>query len=342
MTSARIAKKGPHGFSLDVEFTLAPGVTALVGPSGSGKTLILEALAGFLQPDSGRILQEDALLFDAATRVSLAPHQRGCGYVAQRDALFPHMTLRQNLAFAAYRSPRVERTRRVAEALEKFDLNAPANRRPAEMTPAERQRGAAARALLAWPKLLLLDERGWDEALLRRIRESFPGPILLVTRDLELCCAAADWLILLDAGRIVRSGKPKDALDRPESVDAARALGIPNIFECKIAALDPARRNSRLEFRGFTIEGPNMPGHFRGDSVWIAVRPEDLRVHADEGTAAPGGLAVELLRVSEGWRTVRMEFSGGIFADVPEGEYEAGKDAKSWRLEIPAEKVRVL
>ena len=342
MTSARIGKKIAPGFSLDVEFSVPPGVTALFGPSGAGKTLILEALAGFATPDSGRILLDDVLLFDAAARVHVPPHRRGCGYVAQRDALFPHMTLRQNLGFAAHRSPRVERTRRVAEMLERFQLAGLAASRPRELAPPERLRGAAARALLASPKLLLLDERGFDEALLRTVREAFPGPVLLVTNDLDLCCAAADRLILLDAGRTVQSGAPRGVLDRPESVDAARVLGIPNIFECTIAALDPGRNSSRLEFSGFAINGPYIPGHFRGDRVWVAVRSEDLRVHAGETERQPNAVPAALVRVSRRARTVRLEFAGGVFADVGYGEFEEKKDNKSWQVEFPPEKVRVL
>jgi molybdate transport system ATP-binding protein len=342
MTSARIGKKTAGGISLDVEFSVPPGVTALFGPSGAGKTLILEALAGFATPDSGRILVDDALLFDAAAQVSVPPHRRACGYVAQRDGLFPHMTLRQNLAFAAHRSPRVERTRRVAEALERFQLGAAAAKRPQEIGPPEKLRGAVARALLSSPKLLLLDERGCGEALLRTIREAFPGPILLVTNDLDLCSAAAERLILLDAGRMVQSGPPRGVLDRPESVDAARVLGIPNVFECSIAALDPGRNSSRLEFSGFAINGPYAPGHFRGDRVWVTVWAEDLRVHAGETERRNNAVPVELVRVSRGVRTVRMEFAGGIFVDVPNEEYEGKKDSKSWQVEFVAEKVRVL
>jgi len=341
MTSARIGKKTAPGFALDVEFALPQGVTALFGPAGAGKTLILEALAGFATPDSGRILLDDVLLFDAAARVSVPPHQRGCGYVAQRDALFPHMTLRQNLAFAAHRSPRVERTRRVAEMVERFQLGAAAVRRPRDVTPPERLRGAVARALLASPKLLLLDERGFDETLLRTVREAFAGPILLVTDDLDLCSAAAGRLILLDAGRMVQSGAPESVLDRPESVAAARLLGIPNIFECTVAALDPGRRSSRLEFSGFAINGPYLPGHFRGDRVSVTARPEDLRVHAGESERVENAVAAELVRVSRRVRMVRMEFAGGIFVDVPHEEYEGKKDSRSWLVEFSAEKVRV-
>ena len=342
MITVHIGKKLTTGFSLDVEFTVPPGVTALYGAAGSGKTPILEALAGFATPDSGRILMDDVLVFDAAARVLVPPHRRGCGYLAQRDALFPHMTLRQNLAFAAHRSPRVERARRVAEAMERFELGRAAARHPGELTPSEKLRGAIARALLAGPKLLLFDERGIGEALLRTVREAFPGPILMVTNDLDLCCAAVERLMLLHAGRIVQSGPPRSVVDRPESVDAARALGIPNIFECTIAALDPGRNSSRLDFPGFAIGGPYVPGHFRGDRVTVAVRPEDLRVHAADGEERDNAVAVELARMSRGVRTVRMEFAGGIFVDLPNDEYEGKKDGKGWQVEFVAEKLRVL
>jgi molybdate transport system ATP-binding protein len=225
--------------------------------------------------------------------------------------------------------------------LERFQLAAAAERRPRGIAPPERLRGSVARALLASPKLLLLDERGIGEALLRTVREAFSGPILLVTNNLDLCCAAASRLILLDAGRIVQSGPPKAVLDHPESADAARVLGIPNIFECAIAALDPARRTSRLQFSGFSIDGPHVPGHFRGDHVSIAVRPEDLRVHAGDSERRDNAVSVELVRVSSRSRTVRLEFSGGLFADVPTGEYEAKKDAKTWQVEFAPDKLTV-
>lgn len=101
MTQVRISKKAPPGVSLDVDFTISAGVTAIFGPTGAGKTLLLEAIAGFVTPDSGRILLDDAILFDAAARVNLPARRRRCGFVFQSDALLPYLTLRQNLAFAA-------------------------------------------------------------------------------------------------------------------------------------------------------------------------------------------------------------------------------------------------
>src|SRR5262249_1370930 len=127
MIQARILKRFPAigesaEFSLELEFQTAAGVTVLFGPSGAGKTLTLDSIAGFIKPDSGRILLDDQILFDGASGLNLPPRRRSCGYVFQNYALFPHMTLRANLLFAADRLPRLERHRRVNEILERFEL----------------------------------------------------------------------------------------------------------------------------------------------------------------------------------------------------------------------------
>jgi len=124
MLEARLRKAFPPrsdsaGFSLDLEFSVTAGVTVLFGPSGAGKTLVLDSIAGFVEPNEGRILLDDDILFDGAARVNLAPQKRHCGYVFQNYALFPNMTLRENLEFAAERRPRLERHRRVNEMQEK-------------------------------------------------------------------------------------------------------------------------------------------------------------------------------------------------------------------------------
>src|ERR1700677_641601 len=187
MIQARIRKQfapGPDsaGFSLDLEFSAGAGVTVLFGSSGSGKTLTLDSIAGFVRPDEGRILLDDQILFDGAAGVHLQPRARHCGYVFQNYALFPHMTLRQNLEFAVERAPRLERHRRVNEMLERFHLQDAAGRRPHEVSGGQRQRCSIARALIGSPKVLLLDEptQGLDTPLrtelytaLRQVRVDF-------------------------------------------------------------------------------------------------------------------------------------------------------------------------
>jgi molybdate transport system ATP-binding protein len=115
---------GRHGpeFSLDIEFRADAAVTCLFGPAGAGKTLILDLLAGFARPDEGRIQIGGAIVFDGASGISLPPGRRQCGYVGVPEGLFPHMTVLNNLLFGAQRRPRLERHRRVKEALERFGL----------------------------------------------------------------------------------------------------------------------------------------------------------------------------------------------------------------------------
>ncbi len=357
MMEVRVAKRIPPrldsaGFSLEVEFQACPGIMALFGPTTAGKTLTLDVIAGFRRPDEGRILLDDRLLFDAAARVNLPARLRHCGYVLRNDALFPHMTVRQNLIFAAQQQPRLERHRSVNETIERFHLTDVAARRPQEMSRGQKQCCAIARAFSSSPRVLLLDEpaRGLDATwrgevyrLLREIRADLQIPILLVTQDLEECCQLGDEMLVLQDGRIAQRGRPRQIVEQPASVDVARLLGISNLFQAEITALDPGRNTSRVRFGDQELTGPYFPGHLRGDRVWLCVRAEDLRVKQHNGARPETNqLSANLLRVSEKSRAVRLEFSGDISVEVPHQEFERLKDNKDWLVEFPPAALRVL
>src|ERR1700733_14436910 len=325
MVQARIRKTFPprkdsSGFLLDVDFKAAAGVTVLFGPSGAGKTMLLDSIAGFVRPDQGRILLDDAILFDGAARVHLSPQARNCGYVFQNYALFPHMTLRENLASAAERRPRLERHRRVNDMLEKFRLDEAAGRRPHEVSGGQRQRCCIARALIGEPKLLLLDEpaTGLDALLraefyeaLRQVRSDFSTPMLLVTHDLAECFELGEEMLILHDGKIIQKGTPRAVLDEPATLEVARLLGAFNLLDCEIRTLDPGRNTSRLQVGEFELEGPYFPGHLKGDRVTLCVRPEQLNVSAGNGKPGPNQLPAALLRAVERPHGVRLEFSSG-------------------------------
>ncbi|HWB97211.1 MAG TPA: ATP-binding cassette domain-containing protein [Bryobacteraceae bacterium] len=357
MIHARILKRFAAGaesaaFSLEVEFKAAAGVTVLFGPSGAGKTLMLESIAGFSRPDAGRIMLDDQILFDAAAQVNLPPRLRNCGYVFQNYALFPHMSLRENLLFAAERWPRLERYRKVNEMLERFHLAEVAGRRPYEVSGGQKQRCSIARALIAAPKLLLLDEpaQGLDAPLrselyelLRQVRADFSLPVLLVTHDLDECFAIGDEMLVLREGRIVQSGPPRKVLDQPANIDVARLLGIPNLFPAELTALDPGRKTSRIRLENFELTGPYFPGRLKGDRVWLCVRAEELRAHAPNGERAEANqVPARLERVSEKAQGVRLQFSGEIVVELPREEYERQKENKEWLVEFPAGALRIL
>lgn len=341
MTHARVVKRISPVFSLDLDLPVS-GAVALYGPPGAGKSLALETIAGFVAPDAGRILLDDVILFDAESRVNVSPRRRRVAWVGKHIALFPHMTLEENVKFAARRLPRLERHRRVAEILERFGVLACARMRPRDLLPAQALRGAVARALAGEPKLLLLDDCGLDEALLREIGLATTAPVVLVTSNLDLCCAAADTLVLLDGGRIVQSGGPREALDRPQSVDAARLLGIANLLQGTIAALDPARNTSRIDFERFSLNGLYIPGHFRGDHVWVAIDAHHLRVHSADAPAPGNTIAAQLVRASQRAHSVRLEFEGPLIAEIPREAYGRILEKQSWQVEFPVESLKIL
>lgn len=340
------ARADSRAFELDIAFRTEAGVTVLFGPSGAGKTLTLDCIAGFVAPDEGRILVDDVLLFDSGAGVSFEPRRRQCGYVFQNYALFPHMSLRENLEFAAERLPRMERRRRVGEMLEKFHLNDVNGRRPHELSGGQKQRASIARALLAAPRILLLDEpaRGLDPALrlelyevLRQVRAEYRIPVVLVTHDLEECFELGNQMFVLDEGRLVQSGPPAEVLESPASAQVARLMGRANLLAAEIKALDPAAKTSRLRITPesapeFEVAGPYFPGRLLGDRLTVSIRAEQVMV-------GNGGVTMELERWAERPQSVRLYFRGGIVAEVP----RAGFEPKSqMTVTFPAEALRVV
>ena len=356
MIHARLKKAFPAradsaAFSLDLEFETEAGVTVLFGPSGSGKTLTLDLIAGFVRPDEGRILLDNAILFDQVAGVHLAPRTRQCGYVFQNYALFPHMTLRQNLEFAAERRPRLERHRRVNELLETFRLAGAAGRRPHEVSGGQRQRCSIARALIGAPKLLLLDEpaQGLDAPLraelyevLRQVRADFATPVLLVTHDLEECFELGEEMLILSEGKLAQSGPPRKLLDQPATVEVARLLGVFNLLPVEVRSLDPGRNLSRIQLSQFELEGPYFPGRLKGDRVTLCVRPEQLKALARPARLGANQIPAQLERAVEKPQWMRLEFSGGLAVELPRAEYEGLRDTREWAVEFPREGLRVL
>ena len=356
MIQARIRKQyatGPESapFSLDLDFSASAGVTVLFGSSGSGKTLTLDSIAGFVRPDEGRILLDDQILYDGDAGVHLPPRSRHCGYVFQNYALFPHMTLRQNLEFAVERAPRLGRHRKVTEMLEKFHLTEVAGRHPYQLSGGQKQRCSIARALIGAPRVLLLDEptRGLDAPLrselysmLRRVRQEFGTPILLVTHETEECFELADEMVVMREGRAVQSGTPRKVFEQPANADLARLFGLYNVLPVEIRSLDPGRNTSRLRYQDFELAGPYFPGRLIGDQVWLYVRPDQLSVAPRNGRPAFNQIPATLLRTVEKPERLRLEFSCDVAVEVERGAMEQNSAVKEWVIEFPSRDLRVL
>jgi molybdate transport system ATP-binding protein len=216
-------------FTLDLGLEIAAGqVVALLGPNGAGKSTALRALAGLLRITSGQITVGGRVVADAASGIHRAPHERPIGVVFQDYLLFPHLTVLDNVAFGSLVRglDRAEARRRAAVWLDRVGIADLANAKPRTVSGGQAQRVALARALATEPRLLLLDEplAALDAKThllvrteVRRHLGSFPGATLLVTHDPIDASVLADWLVVIEHGRVVQQGPPLDVARRPRT-----------------------------------------------------------------------------------------------------------------------------
>lgn len=290
------SRESASPFALDVDFTAAAGFTILFGASGAGKTTLLDCIAGLETPDAGRIAIGPAVVFDSGSGVNVPPNRRSVGYLQQSLALFPHMTVGQNVRYGLDRLASAEREARCRQVLEAFRISAMAERRPAEISGGERQRAALARTLVTRPRVLLLDEplTALDAVTKSQILDDLRAwnkqqqiPVLYVTHQREEVFALGENIIAIDAGRIVARGSPHEVLQRPQSETVAQLAGFENIFDCAFVAAHPEQgtmtcnvvgTNLNLEAPLSRIDGsrPLRIGIRAGDILLASQPPQGL------------------------------------------------------------------
>jgi molybdate transport system permease protein len=237
------AEKQLENFGLKVEFQAGKGTVGLLGASGAGKSMTLRMIAGIVTPDRGRIVLNDRVLFDRATGENIPAARRKVGVVFQDYALFPHLTVAENVGFGLSGLARAERHARVLTQLQRMQIAELAERYPSEISGGQRQRTAIARCLAIEPDALLFDEpfaaldphlRRQMEEQLREALADYRGAVVFVTHDMEEAFRFCTDLLVLDSGRVIASGPKHQLFERPQTVVAARLTGCKNIV--------PARR----------------------------------------------------------------------------------------------------
>ncbi|MSU49058.1 MAG: ABC transporter ATP-binding protein [Opitutus sp.] len=265
----------------DLDLTIEPGeLFFLLGPSGCGKTTLLRSLAGFYIPDGGKIFFGD----EEVTR--LAPHKRNTGMMFQSYALWPHMSVAENVAFGLEerKVPKAETKRRVLEALESVRMAAYAERRPNQLSGGQQQRVALARALVIRPRCLLLDEplsnldaklRLEMRAEIRRVCKEFKLTTVYVTHDQKEALSVSDRMAILDRGRILQVGSPREVYRRPTSKVVADFIGETDFITGTVVSASGGRAVVETGIGRFEgVLGNPSTSPAVGAAVTLSVRPE--------------------------------------------------------------------
>ena len=328
VVSVNVARRRSSTFSIAAQFEAGPGFTMILGPSGSGKTTLLDCIAGLARPDSGRIAIGERVLFDATARIDIPVAQRQLAYLFQSLALFPHLSVEQNVKYGIAKLNAGERERRMRSLLESFRITQLRDRRPGEISGGERQRVALARALVTDPVLLLLDEpltaldlstkskilddlRQWNTA--HRI------PILYVTHAPQEAFALGERVLVLEGGQLVAQGMPHQILKWPRSETIAQIVGFENVLDATVVSLLEAQGTMlcRVGSNHLVLEVP-LTSTAVGARVRIAVRAGDImlageRPHSLSARNTFEGRVIEVRRTGV---TMVVTVDSGVILEV--------------------------
>lgn len=333
--SARIRKafsSTEHEFSLDVEFSAAPGFTILFGPSGSGKTTMLDCVAGLAIPDVGKIMVGERIFFDANNSADLPVAKRSVGYVLQDLALFPHLTAKENIEYGLAHLWRPDREKKAAFMMREFRIEHLAQQRPGKISGGERQRVALARALVTDPCVLLLDEplAALDSATkskilddLRRWNQEHRIPILYVTHSREEVLALGERVLVIDQGRIIAQGTPHEVLSAPLQETVAQLAGFENIFDATVESVHEnrgtmmCRLSSGDTSSSVLLETPLIRARV-GSRLRIGIRAGDilLAIAKPEGLSARNVIAGSVVSIERRDMIVLARVDCGVEMNV--------------------------
>jgi len=304
-------------FALEVRFTSQGRLIAFFGRSGAGKTSLVNVIGGLIRPDRGRVAVDGTTLVDTASGIFVPAHRRRVGYVFQEGRLFPHLTVRQNLMFGRWFRPPQERKVQLETVLDLLGIGHLLQRRPGALSGGEKQRVAIGRALLASPRLLLMDEplAALDDErkteilpFIERLRDEANIPIIYVSHSLAEVSRLANSIVVLRNGRVVAVGDPAEVLSRTELVphDAVEEAGA--VIEARISQHDMEFGLSTLQSKAGPLRAPYLDLPV-GTVVRVRIRARDVMI----ANAPPVGLSA--LNVLPGI-VVKLRKSGETAVEV--------------------------
>ncbi len=289
-------KKRLGGLALEYDFACETrGIVAVFGRSGAGKTSLMRMLAGLLTPDRGRIAVAGRTLFDSSGHSDVPPERRRLGYVFQEDRLFPHLSVLGNLTYGLKRAPRDERRIGLDEVVALLGIEGLLKRRPGDLSGGEKQRVALGRALLANPRLLLMDEPlanldqpRKDEVLpfIERLRDELAIPIVYVSHAMEEIVRLADTMVLISDGRAVAVGPVEELTSRLDLRPLTGRYEAGSVLEAQVRGHDKTYGLTRLAFAGGQLMVPHVALPL-GTPLRVRVRARDvaLALAPPEGTS---------------------------------------------------------
>lgn len=308
-------------FTLEVDVELRGQVTAIFGPSGAGKTSLLDLVAGLRRADSAFIQMDDQVLTDTSHGVFVPSRLRGVGYVPQDLALFPHLSVQQNLLYGHKSTNNANPLFTFERVVDVLEIQSLVQRRVTELSGGEKQRVALARALLSSPRLLLLDEplASLDAPLkariipyLARIRDEFRVPMLYVTHDRYETLALADEMVVLTNGKVAQTGAVQELFSRPANLAVAGVLAVESVLKGSILKIENGLATVTVGSTTLTAVDQNFPANAR--DVYVCIRAEDviLLKTADASSSARNHLPAVVRSVLREGPLVRVELDCGF------------------------------
>jgi molybdate transport system ATP-binding protein len=351
-------KRALEGFELDVAFSVNQEILSILGPSGSGKTMTLMCIAGLIRPDAGNIRLNGRVLFDSENGVCLPARMRRIGFVFQNYALFPYLTVAENIAYGIQNLTKQAIRKRVAQLLEIIHIPDLSHRYPRELSSGQQQRVALARAIAPEPELLLLDEpfsaldtprRERLEYELLSLQQFYKGDILFVTHDLAQGYKLGSRIAVYEAGRVVQCDSKHKVIASPANRTAARLTGVKNLMEGHITRIEDSSVWAQVPEFGepLRVVTEKAKSISLNQTVTIGMRPEYVQIGDHPGENM---ILARLTRAVEGVTLVNCYFR--VTSDAaPRHELEANlsksdalhiQDGQSYYLYLPPERLAII